>query len=112
MHKDATTELLDCFRRTGTNELGSPAFPVAIIVAHADDEVLGVGSQLPKLRRANLVHVTDGSPRNLCDATRLGFQTREAYADARQRELLTALALAGINPPQSSMLGFTDQEAS
>jgi len=112
MERDATTELLDHFRRAGINARAGPASLVVIIVAHADDEVLGVGAQLQKLRRTSFVHVTDGSPINLCDAARLGFKSRKAYADARRKELLTALALAGINPTQSQQLGFVDQEAS
>jgi N-acetylglucosamine malate deacetylase 2 len=112
MERDATTELLDHFRGVEINARAGPVLPVAIIVAHADDEVLGAGAQLRKLHRASFVHVTDGSPRNPCDAVRLGFKSRKAYADARSQELLTALTLAGINPTQSHQLGFVDQEGS
>jgi LmbE family N-acetylglucosaminyl deacetylase len=93
----------------------SAATPVpmtAIIAAHPDDEVIGAGSRLPRLREAVLVHVTDGSPRDLGDARACGFATREEYGAARRRELLAALALAGLRPEQTLELGCVDQEAS
>jgi LmbE family N-acetylglucosaminyl deacetylase len=83
-----------------------------IIAAHPDDEVIGAGSRLPRLREAVLVHVTDGSPRDLGDAHACGFSTREEYANARRRELQAALVLAGLRPQQARELGCVDQEAS
>jgi N-acetylglucosamine malate deacetylase 2 len=83
----------------------------AVIVAHADDEVIGAGARLPRLRRAIFVHVTDGAPRDLRDAMASGLTTRGDYARARRRELKTALALAGIAPEQTRELGCVDQEA-
>lgn len=61
--------------------------------------------------RLTIVHLTDGSPRNGADAKRVGFESREAYADARRDELREALALARIRPEQCRQFGFTDQEA-
>lgn len=89
-----------------------PAPPAAIVVAHPDDECLGAGSRLPWLRRAAFVHVTDGAPRDLRDATAAGFATREEYALERRCELKRALALAGIVPDQTLELGYADQESS
>jgi N-acetylglucosamine malate deacetylase 2 len=88
-----------------------PAPATAIIVAHPDDEVVGVGARLPRLRQAAFIHVTDGAPRDLHDATAAGFATRLDYARARRRELTAALAHAGIGPEQTRELGCTDQEA-
>jgi N-acetylglucosamine malate deacetylase 2 len=88
-----------------------PAPATAIIVAHPDDEVVGVGARLPRLRQAVFIHVTDGAPRDLHDATAAGFATRLDYARARRRELTAALALAGIKPEQTRELGCVDQEA-
>src|SRR5918994_1358637 len=83
-----------------------------IVVAHADDEVIGVGGQLPRLSGVRLVHVTDGAPRNLRDARAAGFDSWQAYAAARRQELVAALRLAGIEAAQSDQLGIADQEAS
>jgi LmbE family N-acetylglucosaminyl deacetylase len=90
----------------------TPAERVAVVVAHADDETIGVGAQLPRLPGLVIVHVTDGAPRNMADATRHGFETPEAYAAARRQELEAAMALAGVPGEALISLGFADQEAS
>ena len=72
--------------------------PVALVVAHPDDEVIGAGAMLPLFRRLILVHVTDGAPRNLADAQAHGFPTAAAYAAARRQELAAAMALASPPP--------------
>src|ERR1051326_5479220 len=46
------------------------------------------------------------------DAHRYGFQTREAYAEARRREVAAALQIAGLHPGDATCLGFVDQECS
>lgn len=89
-----------------------PALSAAVVVAHPDDEVIGAGGLIPNLQGATFVHVTDGSPRDLRDATAAGFQTGEEYAEARRKELATALDLAGISMEQTRRLGYIDQEAS
>jgi LmbE family N-acetylglucosaminyl deacetylase len=61
---------------------------------------------------ATIVHVTDGSPRDLYDAHKLGLTGRTEYAHVRRQELAAALALAGIGPEQTRELGCVDQEAS
>jgi LmbE family N-acetylglucosaminyl deacetylase len=83
----------------------------ALIAAHPDDEVIGAGAQLPRLDDLRLLHVTDGAPRNLLDATAAGFESREAYAVARRRELHRALKRVGHSPGRASNLGIVDQEA-
>jgi LmbE family N-acetylglucosaminyl deacetylase len=86
--------------------------PVALIVAHPDDETIGAGGILPRMRLAGIIHVTDGAPRNNADARAAGFETHEDYARARRWELLDALALACIRPDATRGLDIPDQEAS
>lgn len=85
---------------------------VAVVVAHPDDESIALGAQLPRLKGVTLVHVTDGAPRDGIDARSHGFQTPEAYAAARRRELEAAMAVADIPPSALVSLGIPDQEAS
>jgi LmbE family N-acetylglucosaminyl deacetylase len=85
---------------------------IAIVAAHQDDEVIGAGAQLQRWRKANIIHVTDGSPLNSTNAWDAGFVTCEEYASARQRESMAALALAGVDLMQFHPIAFPDQEAS
>ena len=89
-----------------------PAERIAIVVAHPDDETIGVGGQLSRLPGITIVHVTDGAPRNSDAALAHGFQTPEDYASARHEELRAALAIAGIADLKLVNLGIADQEAS
>jgi LmbE family N-acetylglucosaminyl deacetylase len=84
----------------------------AVVVAHPDDEVVGAGGRLPYLPGITVIHTTDGAPRDMRDALAHGFATREDYAQARRRELLAALELAGIPPERTRSLEVVDQEAS
>lgn len=89
-----------------------PDRKTVLVAAHPDDEVIGAGGLLPQLGNVTIVHVTDGAPRDLRDASANGFRTPEEYAAARRRELLAALSLAGVGPGQTRRLGLVDQEAS
>ena len=80
------------------------------MVAHADDETLLAGALLRRLEQGRLIHVTDGAPRDMRDAERLGFATREAYAGARARELDAAVAALGGDPARREYR-VPDQEA-
>src|SRR5687768_15855491 len=82
-----------------------PAGNVAVIVAHSDDETIGLGGQLPRLQGIRILHVTNSSPRNLTWANRRGFTTAEEYAAHRQRELKAAMALVGVPASALSSLG-------
>jgi len=84
---------------------------IMIIVAHPDDETLGIGGHLDQLDDVVIVHVTDGAPRNMSDARRLGFETREAYALARRDELVAAMAEAAVSSEALLCLGVPDQDA-
>src|SRR5690349_5724795 len=110
MRQESTTSLID--RLLGGNAAKCSAAKATVIVAHPDDEVIGAGAQLPRLRNARFIHVTDGAPLNPHDTITAGFATREDYARARREELLAALALAGISSQQTCELGFVDQQIS
>lgn len=111
---DSPSELLArlCAAARGEGSLAD----AMIVAAHPDDEVIGASVLLPRLRpRAGvpaILHTTDGAPRDMGDALRAGFTTREDYSAARRRELCDALALAGLNESHIRILPHTDKEAS
>ncbi len=72
--------------------------PVALVVAHPDDETLWAGAALDRLRHLTLILLTDGAPEDMGDAQRLGFTTREDYARARANELTRALEALDARP--------------
>lgn len=68
---------------------------VVVVVAHPGDEVLAAGSRMDRMEDLTVVHITDGSPRDMEEARRLGFDTREDYAAARRREVVAAMEALG-----------------
>lgn len=91
---------------------GAPiSAPAAVVVAHPDDETLGVGARLACLRDFKLIHLTDGAPRDMRDAQREGFSDRTEYADARARELDRALRVLRAQPRERIGYDCVDQEA-
>src|ERR1019366_7522187 len=67
---------------------------VLVLVAHADDESVGYGGLLQKMREAVVVIATDGAPRDEYFWGRYG--SREKYAAVRREEARRAMQLAGI----------------
>ena len=85
---------------------------VLLFAAHPDDETIGAGSFLSRQPTAEVIHVTDGAPRNMRDATAAGFPTQAAYAAARITEVKNALQLAGIQSAAIKNMHYTDQQVS
>lgn len=84
--------------------------PVAVVVAHSDDETLWCGTALTRLRKCRLIHLTDSAPRDMGDAVRLGIGSRGEYAALRARELDRALVELDAAPERFGY-GVPDKEA-
>lgn len=83
-----------------------------LILAHADDEVIGAASLLLREpRECFLVYLTDSAPDNPYFLERAGFSDRESYRAVRHAELFAALELAGIERRQTLILPVPDQQA-
>lgn len=100
--------------RTWLQALRDEARPLcrtAVIVAHPDDEVVGLGAQLPRLTNGIFIEVTDGGPRDGRDASAHGFRSVAEYAATRRGELQRALSAAGLANARLLELACPDQEA-
>jgi LmbE family N-acetylglucosaminyl deacetylase len=85
--------------------------PVALVVAHPDDETIGLGPLLKLLRCAHAIHLTDGARRDLRGFHAAGFHSSEEYAQARAVELARVLDLAHVPPERRHSFPIGDQEA-
>jgi LmbE family N-acetylglucosaminyl deacetylase len=84
---------------------------VMIVVAHPDDETIGMGAQLCRLRDALMLQATDGAPRDGRDAAAHGYATIADYAAARRVELAAALETGEARGIRTQCIGISDQEA-
>lgn len=85
-----------------------------VIVAHPDDEAIGCGGLLQRMRDPLVVFCTDGAP---CDAWFWEkYGSREAYARLRRKEARRALEQIGITrceflaPDPNPLREFVDQD--
>jgi LmbE family N-acetylglucosaminyl deacetylase len=65
-----------------------------VMVAHPDDETIGCGALLQRMREPVVVFCTDGAPRDHYFWAKHG--SRERYAEARMREAAAALEVLGV----------------
>ncbi len=83
-----------------------------VVVAHPDDETLGLGARIGRLHPIEVVHVTDGAPRDSRfmppELVEIG---RERYTALRRDEAARALALGNVPASRLRCLGAVDQEA-
>jgi N-acetylglucosamine malate deacetylase 2 len=82
-----------------------------LLVAHPDDEVIGFGALMQRMRRPVVVFATDGAPRD--EYFWKAYGSREAYAEIRKEEARAALAIVGAEPVFLSDRvpgGIADQE--
>lgn len=84
---------------------------IMIVIAHPDDETIGMGAQLCRFRNALLIQVTDGAPRDGRDAAAHGYAAIADYAAARRLELAAALEAGQAAGIRTAIIGIADQEA-
>jgi len=83
-----------------------------LIAPHPDDETIGAGIWMKRHgpRGLTILHLTNGSPRDMQDAHQEGFSSAREYAAARREELLEAMSSIGLSRAQCLRFRFTDQE--
>ena len=83
-----------------------------VLVAHPDDEVIGCGALLQRMRSPTIVFATDGAPRDVFFWQAYG--SRQAYAEIRRNEALQVAGMCAL--PRVEFLAdrqdnvFVDQE--
>jgi N-acetylglucosamine malate deacetylase 2 len=82
-----------------------------IVVAHPDEETVGMGAQLCRLSDALLVQVTNGAPRDGRDANAGGYSSTAEYATVPRAELAAALEVGEARGVRTEIIGIIDQEA-
>jgi LmbE family N-acetylglucosaminyl deacetylase len=97
-------------RLSDTSIFTIPAYHVAVVVAHPDDETIACGATLERLKGARVVVVTDGVTRRAGERA-YSFPAAQTPEIARWRELVAALELAGCPPSAVTGLAVADRGA-
>jgi N-acetylglucosamine malate deacetylase 2 len=84
---------------------------IVCVTAHPGDEIISAGGSFADWKNPQFIHITEGSPRDLDRALQAGYECRDEYARARQREALNALHRAGFDSDEGvRSLGYDDGE--
>ncbi len=86
-------------------DLGQLLDRTLVLVAHPDDEAVGCGTLLQRMREPSVLFLTDGSPEDPYFWARFG--SRKHYAGVRANEARMALAAAGVEHVEFA--GIQDQ---
>lgn len=73
--------------------LHSDGSGVALIVAHPDDESIGLGGHFATMPNLTVIHLTDGAAQD--EKYRMGF-SQDEYRDTRAAELARVFSIGGI----------------
>ncbi len=103
---------MDTLVRLCAPDVEPPRPSAMLVLAHPDDEAVGMASLLPSLTLAAFVYLTDGAPTDSRDAQAAGCASRNAYAAVRRGELHSALESVGIAAARVEFVDCIDQEAS
>jgi N-acetylglucosamine malate deacetylase 2 len=94
------------------NEIAELLGRTLVVVAHPDDEVIGCGALLQRMREPVVVFCTDGAPRQ--SKWWQHYQSREAYSRLRRDEARQALSHAAVRDLEflcdQHREAFVDQE--
>ncbi|MGE5499581.1 MAG: PIG-L deacetylase family protein [Syntrophothermus sp.] len=110
IYTDTGAAILKFFCRS-LNFTGNNPY-ILIASAHFDDETIGLGGQLSRIKNISFIHTTDSSPADLKDARLNGCATAEEFSRMRYNEFCSAMNTAGNRMPSSVELCFRDQESS
>ena len=85
---------------------------IVCVSAHPGDEVIAMGGSIIDWKNPRFIELSNGSPSDLDRALQAGFECRDEYARARQRDFEKALHQAGFDEDRVISLGYEEGEIS